>query len=130
MLMLLSQFSFLLLLTFFGVLPLILLWIKYGWVLKHYRKTLILVTFCCALLGGLWQYLAIKQGIWAYSGKGTVGIWVFGVPLEEHLFDIVVGSLIAHVTLIIRAQRDDSVVEDFTSFLAVQVTNRVLSRRR
>lgn len=94
------RFNFLFLSVLLIFLPLILIWAKYGKVLRRYRKTLGLSILCCAVFGGGWQYLAIQQKIWGYSDR-ILGIWLFGIPLEEHLFDILLGSLIVSVVLIV-----------------------------
>ena len=100
--MLPSHFNFLTLLILFVVLPLSFLWIKYGQTLKTYKKTLILTALCCVIFGGVWQHLVIRSGAWNYLGTGTTNIWFFGLPLEEHLYNLLVGSLITHVTLILK----------------------------
>lgn len=34
--------------------------------------------------------LAVSQGIWRFSGKGVLGIYLFKLPIEEYLFVLVV----------------------------------------
>jgi lycopene beta-cyclase len=37
-----------------------------------------------------WDWVAIRRGHWAYSPRYTTGIELFGVPLEELVFFVVV----------------------------------------
>jgi len=94
-----ERFSFLFLLMLFAFFPLLCLWTKYGKKLKKYKKTVLFSLFCCLVFGNLWQYLAIRNGVWGYR-NGVLGIWFLGIPLEEHLFDLLFGTLIISLTLI------------------------------
>jgi lycopene cyclase domain-containing protein len=33
---------------------------------------------------------AVYKGLWSFSGKGTLGIHIFNLPIEEYLFAIIV----------------------------------------
>jgi len=39
---------------------------------------------------GGWDLLAVQHGDWWYSGRYTLGLTLFGLPLEEWLFFLVV----------------------------------------
>ncbi len=50
-----------------------------------------LATLAPVLLAfGLWDWLAIRRGHWAYSRRWTTGVELLGLPLEELVFFLVV----------------------------------------
>lgn len=55
------------------------------------RPRALLATLAPVLIvfGG-WDLLAVRHGEWGYSARYTLGWWVFGLPVEEWLFFLVV----------------------------------------
>jgi len=81
------------LLIFFAI-PVLLL----GWFLRadfrRYRRT---VLWCLAFvftLGGTWDWLAYRTGLWRYDSAKTLGIWIDGLPVEEFLGFYLLGTLL------------------------------------
>lgn len=64
---------------------------------KHWRifPAVIIITL---VIGIPWDYFGIKQGVWFFPG--IIGIWIFGIPLEEYLFFVFLAILGALTTLI------------------------------
>ena len=42
------------------------------------------------IVGGVWDNYAVWRGHWFYPGKGTLGIFLGYLPLEDYLFIIIV----------------------------------------
>lgn len=95
-----ENFTFLFLLLLFGFLPFCYLWVKNRRKLARHKKVVCLSLFASLFFGGLWQHLAVENGVWGYSDK-ILGLYLFGIPLEEHLFDLFFGGLIITLTLLL-----------------------------
>jgi len=63
---------------------------KYNLRLYHSRKERIFAVLSFFILGMLWDYYAVLRGHWVYPGTGLIGFYVFGVPIEDFLFMLVV----------------------------------------
>ncbi len=67
---------------FFGLPVLILAGIKWQVILK-YRRTLFWCFGFVYTLGALWDWMSVKTGVWRYDSAKTLGLWVAGLPAEE-----------------------------------------------
>lgn len=57
-----------------------------------------------ALLFGVpYDYVAIRTDIWHFPPEHVLGVWIIGLPLEEHLFIATVTFYVACVALCMRA---------------------------
>lgn len=66
--------------------------------LYHSRKERIIIVLHFFVIGMLWDYYATWRGHWTFTGQGLIGISIFGLPLEEFLFFLIMPyiSLVAY----------------------------------
>ncbi len=79
-----TEFAYVILMLLFYILPTIYFWARHHkFLIKHYR--IFVYALVITTIGGyIWDYLAIKDGIWYFPN--VIGLWIFGIPLEEWLF--------------------------------------------
>ncbi len=58
--------------------------------LYHSMKERIAVTLTILLFSMLWDYYAVSHSHWVYPGTGIVGFRLFGLPIEDFLFFLIV----------------------------------------
>lgn len=58
--------------------------------LYHSRKERFIVTLHIFLFGMLWDYFAVYREHWIFPGNGLIGIRIYGLPIEEFLFFLIV----------------------------------------
>jgi lycopene cyclase domain-containing protein len=63
---------------------------KYNIRLYHSRKERLIVTLNIFIVGIIWDYFAIYRQNWIFPGNGLVGLRIFGLPIEEFLFFLIV----------------------------------------
>ncbi|MEO5635029.1 MAG: lycopene cyclase domain-containing protein [Candidatus Paceibacterota bacterium] len=63
---------------------------KYDIHLYHSRKERFIVVLHIFLLGMLWDYFAVYRHHWIFPGDGLIGIRIYGLPIEEFLFFLIV----------------------------------------
>ena len=89
----------------FLAIPLAIIWIYYFKILKKYKKTFIAVIIGSLIFGIPWDYMAIKEKLWYFAEQKILGIWIAGLPLEEHLFILLFGLLVSSTTLILKGEK-------------------------
>ncbi len=95
---------YLLYLTVFFLLPgLVLSWLNRR-ELRRYRRTVLWCLFFVYTLGGLWDWLAVRTGLWRYDSAPTLGLWLAGLPVEEFIGFYVLGTLLM-VNVVLLVQR-------------------------
>ena len=94
--------SYLKWLTIFVWIPTLVLWVWNFRVLKRYKKTLLICVGCALLFSIPWDLWAIGTHIWIFPPENIVGIWLFGIPLEEYLFITTVTVEICTLTLVLK----------------------------
>jgi lycopene cyclase domain-containing protein len=88
-----GRFTYLLSLIFVFVIPLIVEW----YFLIDRVNKLNLISFCIGIVicGSLWDKWATRHGnrdplwLWQFSKTRTLGLVIFGLPIEEYIFYIV-----------------------------------------
>ncbi len=55
----------------------------------HSRKERIVTTLTIFLIGMVWDYFATWRQHWVFPGSGLIGIHLFGLPIEEFLFFLI-----------------------------------------
>jgi lycopene cyclase domain-containing protein len=76
-------------------LPAIAYAIRSGW-LRPILKTALLLT----PPGLVWDWVMTSYlGVWIFNEGEVMGIWLFGLPLEEYLFFVVVTMAVSSVAL-------------------------------
>ncbi|KKQ08198.1 MAG: Lycopene cyclase [Parcubacteria group bacterium GW2011_GWB1_36_5] len=63
---------------------------KYHIHLYHSRKERLFVTLNIFLFGMFWDYFAVYRQHWIFPGDGLIGIRIFGLPIEEFLFFLII----------------------------------------
>lgn len=87
------------LLVFFVTPVMVLMWLLWKQV-KTYRRTLLWTLLFIYTFGALWDWLSVQTGLWNYDTADTLGVWIFGLPIEEFVGFYVFGTmLIALVAL-------------------------------
>ncbi|MFN8492547.1 MAG: lycopene cyclase domain-containing protein [Caldilineaceae bacterium] len=102
---LMSHYTYLIWLSIFLGLPLLVL-LRWGHWLWRQRRALAL-TLLGSLVGGWgWDALAVRFRLWHYDPNNIVGLWYWGLPLEEWLWIIGTTLLFGGLTVILmeRAQ--------------------------
>ncbi len=90
---------YLIYLSVFFALPVILLgWWQRG-TFRRYKRTLFWCLFFVYTLGGIWDWLSVRTGVWFYDSAPTLGIWLDGLPMEEFIGFYVFGTLLFFLTV-------------------------------
>jgi len=94
-------------LLLFFVLPLIpLAWFCRRELVRYRRTVSWSLVFVCAI-GGPWDWLSWKTGVWRYDSGRTIGPWLQGLPAEEFVGFYLLGTLlVVVVTLSLLRGRD------------------------
>jgi len=76
--------------------------ITYGLSRKKYRKTLAIVGLLGIPVGFIWDYISVNVlSLWSFNPQRILGIWIFGLPIEEYTFFVLTSMMTATVTLLI-----------------------------
>ena len=81
-------------------LPMALLIAYKGKLLSRYKRTIILCGIGSLAVAVPWDYFAIQRGQWWFPPEGIVGIWFFGLPLEEWIFISFIGMELCMLALV------------------------------
>ncbi len=68
--------------------------------LLRYKKTILFCGIGSLAVAFLWDYFAIRKGLWWFPPQEILGIWFFGLPLEEWVFISFIGMEIAMLALV------------------------------
>ena len=71
---------------------------KYHIHLYHSRKERLFVTLNIFIFGMIWDYWAVYNHHWIFPGEGLIGTRIYGLPIEEFLFFLIVpyGALVMY----------------------------------
>jgi lycopene cyclase domain-containing protein len=94
-------YSYILWLTFFVLAPLCVLWVIYFRTLSKYWDAVLFAVIGALIFSFPWDYISIKEHIWYCKLPYIVGLWVFGLPIEEYLFIILVTLLLASILIVV-----------------------------
>lgn len=64
------------------------------------RNQFIIFWFLVIFLGSLWDNFAVFRGHWFYPGKGTIGLNIGLIPLEDYIFIMLVSYAILVMYLV------------------------------
>lgn len=95
------MYSYRLWLLIFLTLPLGLIWCFRFHTLLKYRLVLTLTALGCLALAVPWDMLAVSDHIWYFSEPYILGVWLWGLPIEEYIYILFVGLLSASVTVLV-----------------------------
>ena len=101
------MYPYLAFLLIFFVLPLApLVWFARRTLVRYPRTLAWSLAFVFAL-GGPWDWLSWRTGVWRYDSGRTVGIWIHGLPVEEFVGFYLLGTaLIVTFTLVVLRGRN------------------------
>ena len=74
------------------------MWLTHFNLLMKSKRIFIRVLIGCLIFGGLWDHIAIKDGVWFFTN--IVGLWFLGLPVEEWVFIMMIGLSVSSLTLI------------------------------
>jgi lycopene cyclase domain-containing protein len=95
------MYSYPLWLLLFLVLPLALLWIlNFRTLIKH-KVVLVAVLVGCLAVSVPWDILSVEDHIWYFSEPHIVGVWLWGLPVEEYVYISFVALLASSVTILV-----------------------------
>ena len=87
-------------LSIYVFLPMLLLLIFKRPMLRSYWRTIILCGIGSLIVAFFWDYFAIRAGLWWFPPENIIGIWFFGLPIEEWIFISFIGMEIAMMALV------------------------------
>ena len=94
----LNMYIYLTYLSIFFAVPCLLL----GWFFRHelkkYRRTVLWCFAFVFVLGGMWDWLAVRTGLWRYDSARTLGLWLAGLPVEELVGFYLLGTFLVVIT--------------------------------
>ena len=93
-----AELTYLTLLTVFIILPTFVIIIRNIKTVSEY-KLVVFSSFIILPSSLLWDYLSILNGVWYF--ENIIGVWAFGLPIEEILFMISLTTFVSSLTLII-----------------------------
>lgn len=94
--------SYIVWLLVFIWIPTLLLWIFRFKLLWKYRKSLFWAMLFALVFSIPWDIFAVHNRIWYFPAGGNLGVWIFGLPVEEYLFMATVTLLVGSITILIK----------------------------
>lgn len=80
-------------LIFFAFPLSIVLFVTKGRIFR-YKRTLFWIFVVVYTAGLFWDWLSVRTGVWTYDVGNTLGVWIWGLPVEEFLGFYTVGILL------------------------------------
>lgn len=96
------MYGYILWLAIFIVAPTITMWVLFPFIIKKYRKVLLLCALWALVFSIPWDLWAVYTKIWYFPPENILGIWLCGLPLEEYLFIVLVTVLVSTFTLVLK----------------------------
>jgi len=87
-------------LSLFGIIPLLVLWLCFPKVIKKYKTTLSFIAFYALVFHIPWDVYAVRTNIWSFPPGKNIGTLIWDVPIEEYFYMVFVALLGASITLI------------------------------
>ena len=91
-------------LLLFSTPPLALIWIFKFQSLMKYKLVLALTIIGCLAIAVPWDILSVNDHIWYFSEPYILGVWLFGLPIEEYIYITFVALLSSSVTVLLWEQ--------------------------
>lgn len=83
-------------------LPIAALWASNAKTVWRYKKTLGFCVLGAMLVSIPWDIWATQTNAWLFPSTSVIGIYFFGLPVEEYFFIACVTLLVATITLVVR----------------------------
>lgn len=97
----LGHFSYLFYMCVFAVTPLFYIWLKYHSVLWRYRNVIKRVLIIGIVYAIIADSIAIKiLGIWGFNENKILNFWLFGMPIDDFIFAVVISIIVSSATLL------------------------------
>ena len=84
----------------FVVVPLVVLWTLNFSYLKGHTKVFFLAVLGSIVFSFPWDFIAIQEKVWLFEEPYIFGVWLWGLPIEEWLFIVLISALFTSVTLL------------------------------
>jgi len=68
--------------------------------IKH-KVVLVAVLVGCLAVSVPWDILSVENHIWYFSEPHIVGLWLWGLPVEEYVYISLVALLASSVTILV-----------------------------
>ncbi len=94
-----GEFSYLVYMLIFTLIPLAVLWAKYFSFLKKNIKIVLAVTLTGVLYQLIVDPFAENWGAWFFTDDRILGIWIFNFPLENIIFFALISAVVSSATL-------------------------------
>lgn len=92
--------SYLVWLAIFVWLPTAVIWMVSFELLWRYKITMLHVMVFSLIFSVPWDIFAIRNEIWFFPPESNIGVVIGSLPLEEYLFMVTVGLMVASVTVV------------------------------
>jgi len=69
-----------------------------------YKLVLALTIIGCLAIAVPWDILSVNDHIWYFSEPYILGVWLFGLPIEEYIYITFVALLSSSVTVLLWEQ--------------------------
>jgi lycopene cyclase domain-containing protein len=76
------------------------------------RKQRILINVLIFITMMSWEFLSHYLKIWLYPGKGMIGLYILGLPIEIYIFYIVLPDFVFTVYELIRMKTEKSYTQE------------------
>lgn len=84
-----------------------------GWLLRdrwpHVKRTVLWSLLFTFTFGLVWDWFAVQTGLWRYDSAPTIGIWFYGLPIEEFIGFYVLGTLLIIGVPLVLIERTENV---------------------
>ena len=94
---LVMAYAYIIWLSCFVALPFVALWLFFGHTLCRHTKTIALAPLGALVFSVPWDIISVREHIWDFRTPFLMGVWLFGLPVEEYLFIILVTLLFATI---------------------------------
>lgn len=94
-------YSYILWLLLFTVFPTAILGFIYWRVLRRHLSVILQAQVGAMIFSFPWDYISIKEHIWYYETPYIAGQWIWGLPIEEYLFIVLVTLLFSCLSLVV-----------------------------
>ncbi len=101
-----DMLSYWLWLAIFVFAPILLMLWFHGKLLFRYRRTMLLCGLGSLVVSVPWDFFSIKDSLWWFPSKGIMGVWFFGLPLEEWIFISFIGMELSMLALLFVGGKD------------------------
>ncbi|MBI4114645.1 MAG: lycopene cyclase domain-containing protein [Candidatus Niyogibacteria bacterium] len=89
-----SQYVLFQLIFFAFPLSILLLAVKEKIKIFRYKRTLFWMFAVVYTAGLFWDWLSVRTGVWTYAVGDKIGVWLWGLPVEEFIGFYLLGPML------------------------------------